>query len=499
MDAKLEERLKFATQLPTLSGIALQIIDLARDPDLDMRRLASVLSRDPALTAKVLRVANSPLYGQRRRTSNLRQALMVLGLNATVTLALSFSLSACLQEKGSKRLDLDAIWRRALLSALAARLLGEHQGLHSSEELFLAGLLQDMGIFALEAADPERYPAAVSAAGRHDALILAERDAFGVDHSDAGAWLMRHWGLPDYLPLATLESHELRKGSVPDDLLPFVACVAVSGPVADVYLTGDTEAATANAASAAEAWLDMDQTVLGEVLTRLSESLPEIESLFETQVVSSRDAAALTDQARELLAARNLQLLQRVSEERQQTQELRRLSQRLQETARRDALTGLYNRGHFDQCLQQDFEEATEQGWPLTLAFLDFDDFKAVNDRYGHQGGDAILRNVTAEMVRQLRGDDLLARYGGEEFTLLLRGTGFDEGWSVVERLRTAVEAMSHELDDGQVARVTVSAGVAAHMDGEYHADGAESLVRKADRALYLAKRLGRNRIEAAE
>lgn len=81
--ANAKMRLKFATQLPTLSGIALQIIDLARDPDLDMRRLASVLSRDPALTAKVLRVANSPLYGQRRRNSNLRRALMVLGLNAT--------------------------------------------------------------------------------------------------------------------------------------------------------------------------------------------------------------------------------------------------------------------------------------------------------------------------------------------------------------------------------------------------------------------------------
>lgn len=499
MDAKLEERLRFATQLPTLSGIALQIIDLARDPELDMGRLASVLSRDPALTTKVLRVANSPLYGQRRRTSNLRQALMVLGLNATVTLALSFSLSACLQDKGSKRLDLDAIWRRALLSALAARLLGEHMGLHSSEELFLAGLLQDVGIFALEAADPERYPAAVSGQASHDTLVQAERDAFGTDHSEAGAWLMRHWGLPEYLPLATMESHELRTASLPQDLVPFMACVAVSGPVADVYLTEDTEAATACAAGAAEAWLDLDQEALGDVLDRLRESLPEIESLFETQIVSSRDAAAMTDQARELLAARNLQLLQRVSEERQQTQELRRLSQRLQETARRDALTGLYNRGHFDQCLEQDYQEATEQGWPLTLAFLDFDDFKAVNDRYGHQGGDTILRNVTAEMVRQLRADDLLARYGGEEFTLLLRGTGLDEAWAVVERLRAAVEGMTHELDDGQQAQVTISAGIVSHMDGGHRVESAETLVRQADRALYLAKHLGRNRIEAAE
>lgn len=499
MDAKLEERLKFATQLPTLSGIALQVVELARDPDLDMSRLAGVLSRDPALTAKVLRVANSPLYGQRRRTSNLRQALMVLGLNATVTLALSFSLAACLQEKGSQRLDLDAIWRRVLLSALAARLLGEHRGLHSSEELFLAGLLQDVGILALEAADPERYPASVTASGNHDALVVAERDAFGTDHSEAGAWLMRYWGLPDYLSLSTLQSHELQRAGIPEDLQPFMACVAVSGPVADVYLAQDAEAATAYAASAAEAWLAMDQEALGEVLARLAESLPEIESLFETHIVSTRDAAAMTDQARELLAARNLQLLQHVTEERQQTQELRRLSQRLQETARRDSLTGLYNRGHFDQCLERDFEEATEQGWPLTLAFIDLDRFKVVNDRYGHQGGDTILRNVTGEMVSQLRSDDLLARYGGEEFTLLLRGTGFEEAWAVVERLRAAVEGMSHRLEDGQVARVTLSAGVASHMDREHHAESAESLVRQADRALYMAKRLGRNRIEGAD
>jgi len=499
MDSKLEERLKFATQLPTLSGIALQVIDLARDPDLDMGRLASVLSRDPALTAKVLRVANSPLYGQRRRTNNLRQALMVLGLNATVTLALSFSLAACLQDKGSQRIDLDAVWRRVLLSALAARLLGEQRGLHSSEELFLAGLLQDVGILALEAADPKRYPASVTGSGNHEALIVAERDVFGADHSEAGAWLMRHWGLPDYLPVATLQSHELKPAGVPEDLRPFMACVAVSGPVADVYLAADTEAATAYAASAAEAWLDMDQETLGEVMARLAESLPEIESLFETQIVSTRDAAAMTDQARELLAARNLQLLQSVTEERQQTQELRRLSQRLQETARRDSLTGLYNRGHFDQCLEGDFEEATAQGWPLTLAFIDLDEFKAVNDRFGHQAGDTILRNVTSEMVRQLRSDDLLARYGGEEFTLLLRGTGHREAWAVVERLRNAIAGMSHCLEDGQCAEVTISAGVATHMDGAHYAESAETLVRKADRALYMAKRLGRNRIESAE
>lgn len=498
MDDQLRERLKLATLLPTPSGTAVRIIELARDPELDIGRIAGVLAQDPALTAKVLRVANSPLYGQRRRSDNLRQAVTVLGLNATVTLALSFSLSTCLRERGSDRLDMDTIWRRALLGASAARVLGEHVELGDGEELFLAGLLQDVGIFALEAAAPERYPAHVPVCDQ-EALAVAERDIFGVDHAEAGAWLLEHWGLPAYLADAVRHSHDAHDGDGSTRPTPFAGCMAVSGCIADVYLGDDPDAATTRAARAAASLLGIDAEALGTVMGRVAEYLPEVESLFESGIVSARDAMALTAQAQELLATRNLQLIQRASEQHERTEDLRRLSERFQESARRDSLTGLYNRGHFDDCLSREFVDATRHGWPLSLAFIDLDNFKLVNDRYGHPSGDRILRNVTRELGRHLRGDGLLARYGGEEFTLLLPGVPAANALGIAERLRETVAAMTHHLDGDVTARTTISVGVATHMEHDRRAASPEDLVRQADRALYLAKRLGRDRVEFAD
>ena len=156
LDPGVERRLTRCGTLPSMSAVAIQVLELAREPDVHLRDLAQILSRDPALAAKVLRMANSPLYGGRRVAQNLRQALNILGLNATITLALSFSLSPAV-ERSRGGLDVDRFWRRAVASALAARLLGEERKLRSGEELFLAALLQDIGMLALDAAFPGRY------------------------------------------------------------------------------------------------------------------------------------------------------------------------------------------------------------------------------------------------------------------------------------------------------------------------------------------------------
>jgi len=92
MTPELEAQLKACKSLPTPPGVATQIVQLANDPEADMNRISKVLAMDPAITTKILRIANSPMYAQQRKTENLRQAVVVLGLNATLSLALSFSL-----------------------------------------------------------------------------------------------------------------------------------------------------------------------------------------------------------------------------------------------------------------------------------------------------------------------------------------------------------------------------------------------------------------------
>ncbi|HEY1250301.1 MAG TPA: GGDEF domain-containing protein [Thermoanaerobaculia bacterium] len=160
----------------------------------------------------------------------------------------------------------------------------------------------------------------------------------------------------------------------------------------------------------------------------------------------------------------------------------------------RDSLTGAYNHRHFQEVLQRELGRAERLGRPLTVLMLDIDDFKSINDRFGHPVGDAILQGIVAEIRNEVRGDmDLLARYGGDEFAVVLPETPPGEAVLVAERVRRRVDERLFRMpDSGQMLRATVSIGVAT-----YPEDAAEKmdLVEKADAALYRAKRGGKNAV----
>lgn len=122
MNSEMRGYLRSCANLPTLSAVARRIIKIGRNSDMDLGEVAKLLSSDPVLAKQMLRVANSPLYRQRRRPDNLRQALVLLGLNDAVISALGSSLATCLRNAGGQEIDLDGFWRRALLSGLACRL-----------------------------------------------------------------------------------------------------------------------------------------------------------------------------------------------------------------------------------------------------------------------------------------------------------------------------------------------------------------------------------------
>lgn len=163
--------------------------------------------------------------------------------------------------------------------------------------------------------------------------MALEREAFGSDHAEAGAWLMQQWGLPDYLPLAARGSQLPAASQAPADLQQFVGCVAASGPVADYALDPQESVLTALGRNAVTR-LDMDDDAVVAVVERLAETIPEIESLFEFSILEPHQAAALNDQAREVLATRNLQLLQEPTEYRRDAAEYKRLHSELQGTGR---------------------------------------------------------------------------------------------------------------------------------------------------------------------
>jgi len=164
---------------------------------------------------------------------------------------------------------------------------------------------------------------------------------------------------------------------------------------------------------------------------------------------------------------------------------------RLQQDALYDAVTGLRNHRYFQVRLREELIRTERTGQPTSLILLDLDDFKKINDRFGHAVGDAVLSQVARILEQTARAGDIVCRYGGEEMVVLLPGTALAEGAQVAERLRLAVE----RRNDRPGPAVTISLGVAACPE---HARQSDPLIVAADAAMYSAKRAGKNRVVSA-
>ncbi len=177
-----------------------------------------------------------------------------------------------------------------------------------------------------------------------------------------------------------------------------------------------------------------------------------------------------------------------------------RFQRRLAEAALRDPLTGLHNRGKFTERLAAEIAAYRLHEKPLALLALDIDFFKNVNDQHGHLAGDQVLKTVGDAVRDSVRSEDVVARWGGEEFMVLARDTGISAARALAERARGAVAAASTRWN-GIDLRVTVSVGVTVLSPSRRVGPEAmeQALLEAADRALYRAKELGRNRVEGEE
>ena len=179
--------------------------------------------------------------------------------------------------------------------------------------------------------------------------------------------------------------------------------------------------------------------------------------------------------------------------------QLREANALLSELSIRDSLTGLYNRRRFDEVLDTEWRRSLRTLRPLALLMIDVDCFKALNDSYGHQRGDECLREIARILEDQpRRGHDIVARFGGEEFAVLLPGSDVPGALRIAHNIRGAVEELRLEHRESKASQwVTVSVGVCSRVP--HVGEGPGDMLYEADMALYLAKQLGRNRVELRE
>src|SRR4051812_942865 len=184
MKEELLAQIRQCPTLPSLPAIAMEVLSLAQSDEVDIAEIARIISKDPALSGKILRTVNSSFYGRSQSVSQVSQALVILGLQSVKTLVLGFSLVNNLQQtkaKGFKHLD---YWRRSIYAAAAAKTLASKLQVVQTEECFLSALLQDIGMLVLDQVLKDDYGAIVDRATSHLELPAVEREALRMTHAD---------------------------------------------------------------------------------------------------------------------------------------------------------------------------------------------------------------------------------------------------------------------------------------------------------------------------
>jgi len=176
--------------------------------------------------------------------------------------------------------------------------------------------------------------------------------------------------------------------------------------------------------------------------------------------------------------------------------EIESLNRRLREEALHDPLTGLHNRRFFEEAAARDIARAIRRGEALSIAMLDLDHFKSINDTHGHAAGDRVLRQVADILRGGVRASDLLCRFGGEEFVAVLAGVSLEQAVQIAEQWRASIAAARIDTGTGATIGCTISIGI-SQLSSD-HRDMVSSVLQRADAALYEAKRQGRDRIVGA-
>jgi diguanylate cyclase (GGDEF)-like protein len=482
-NARLESVLA-SPRLPSLPSVAIRIIELVREPNVTVTELADAIAVDPALASKILRTANSPLYAQSKRISRLRDAVMRLGLRTVKALALGFSLVDQLKAGAESGFDHRTFWERSIYTATAARSLAARSNEVEAEEAFLGGLVHGLGILAANQALGQRYASIYAAAGDDPVRLLQmEREAFGFDHVTVGTALADRWNLPP--ALAACLRYVYEPESAPPGERPAVRIVAAGRRVAEVFTSADNTDALEMYRLACQSWFRMSSELADQMLEEIDTEARVICSVLDLPGGSTVTAGEILARANEALSQISLESeLDNVRLEREREQ--------LSTEASTDSLTGLANRRGFDLALSQQLRLAHRYGLRMSLAFIDLDRFKLINDMYGHQAGDEVLRQTAQVISESVRSTDIVARYGGEEFAVIMPNTPLGGAASLANRVRAALEAHVVEFE-GRDIFVTMSVGVATY---DPRTPATESdMVAAADGALYDAKQAGRNAV----
>lgn len=478
--------------LPSMPAAAVRIVGLCDDPDVELSGLAEAVALDPALSARILRIANSAAYNRGHEVTSIDRAMMLMGIKLVKLTALGFVVSSTLSDQleNSDEDVASQVWRQCLVKAVACRELAQLAGLRATPEAFLAGLFDGMG----------QLLGMVTRGATFGPLLIedpfpgaeAERQCLGITSSELVQAALRSWGVPE-LYARVLEGSDAEEPEFDDSEIGRLAAVLVLARQATQlllgYAPGDSPVEEAAAA------LGLDGNAVDTISVDLGEHVRTLADALGVDLGASVDFPALLTHARNQMIQTSMQIAEESMLQTSRINDLEDEREEFRRDALTDRLTGLPNRASFDDTLAGAVEDRlagrTVTG-ALGVAMIDIDHFKKFNDTYGHRAGDRVLAAVGQALAACTRKGEVIARYGGEEFVLILPIVESAEDLAnAAERIRREIGALRID-SEGLVLTVTASVGAVAS-SAIVGLEAVAALVEAADRLLYQAKNAGRN------
>jgi diguanylate cyclase (GGDEF)-like protein len=494
LEPKLPQALRAAEDLPSMPAVAIEVLRLTEDRDATLDDLARVLSLDPALAAKLLKLANSSLFGLGSEVATLQRACMVLGLRTVKLMALSFSVVGTLRTSTAGPLDTREFWHRSLLCATGARALAVATGSRLRDEAFLCGLLTHIGQLVLARCVPAEYRAVTDRAGDAWPTPELEREVLGFDSCEVAGALLRSWELPRLIcdGVRFPENPERFAAEDRGTAAQVVRIVHVALRLEELACGPDPVRARRRLEEAGQRCLGLTPDRLRRLLGNLNGELAEVGRILSVEV-DPLDMEDILRRAQSEIVRASVGVASEARVARRRASALQREKESLSRQLLKDPLTGLANRDAFERGLAACVQERRdgERSGELGLLMIDIDRFKGVNDRLGHLAGDEVLRAIGRTLTSVVRGTDFPARFGGEEFAVVMPETTAEGLEAVAHRVRLAVEKCLITAA-GETLSVTVSVGGSSLATVRRDDDG-RRLIAVADGCLYAAKLQGRN------
>lgn len=471
--------------LPTLPGIAMKILEAVRKEEPDILEIGDLLSKDPPLCIKVLKLINSSFYGLSTKVSSVHHALKLLGLVTVQNIALSFSLLDSYNSKRQSNFDYTLYWKKSLIGAIAAKLIAEKVQPDIEGNIFFLGLLQDIGILTLGHCFPRQFNLVENEADRLGVSFQkSEEFILGYNHQEIGKYLTKSWGLPKSFYLPILYHHKpVIFSRIDPKILISTQILYLSSIYMDMF-TGEANAQNLwLIEKAAKKFGFYDKLDLDEIGDRISGQVLQIFPYFELSVEPD-ETANILEKARAEMSKLSIELIEKTMKQEKEIENLKH-------QVVRDSMTQLFNHQYFREILQNEIYRAKRYNVPLSIILSDIDRFKTINDTFGHPVGDVVIKSVADALQAALRDSDYLARYGGEEFAIVLTETNAKSALKAAERLRKIISSLNIRSSAKHIC-TTMSFGVASLNHKENNE--IDDLIRMADNALYRAKETGRNR-----